>query len=951
MARRLKLSASSLAMASFVVVVATAQTEPPTDSIETVLVTGTSIRGVAPVGSNLVSVGPEEIQSSGAQTLAQVLENVPSLTGMGNAGQGQIQGSYFQPTIHSLGASASNTTLVLVDGHRIAAGGTNHTSTDPNILPVAAVERVEVLADGASSIYGSDAVAGVVNFITRSKFDGAQLGVQASFIDGASDLDFNTLAGTSWNTGSVMFAYTYSYKGQLKDTSRPYTAPDHTAQGGTNFNTFYCSPASIQMKGDSVIYTSPTSGVAVANTAANSPCNAWAYGSLLPAEVRNNALIKGVQNFGENFTLTGELVYGTRRDKGITTRGTVSATVFQTGSQANPFYVVPTGYTGTATSEAIKWNADQLLGPGALSLDGSDSFYGDVTGQYRIGSNFVVDVLAAAGRDDSFTNTTGTINTSVANLALNGTTNSSGSLTTPSLPGSNAIITQLPLTSANALDIWHPAGSNLTSAAVLAALTDNANMNRQVNGFQQFRISTNGSLFELPAGAVKVAIGGEWLRTQLYEFTTTGNNAGPASSGSTQLQFNFHRTVYSFYGELDIPLVSPDMAIPLVHKLDLDISGRYDDYSDFGVTANPKFAFDWELMDGLKVRGNMSTSFVAPTLDILGDANGIYNNSRYQSYTTSTSVPVAAYPLLPTMGIVGCTATSVTCNISTLTGVRINTGDHSAGAQKGRGWSIGVDYAPEYIPGLSLQATLWNDKFTGGITGPTPGVIANTPSMQQFLTFYPAGATAAQLAALTPHIPQIGALPSKVSYILDVINSNWLNLNVRGIDASFTYQYKTDDMGTFKLGDSLTEFVKFDESYGNGATYSVLNTSGANNTFPSVATQMRANLGWTYAAFSTDLFMNYTGAYRNLSGSSVAPILTDAAGNPTGGGDHVHANITFDVHLAYDFSGIFGDDEIGLTVRNLFDKNPPFYNSAAGYDTYVANPIGRMVTLSLVAKL
>jgi len=140
--------------------------EAAANSVEEIVVTGTALRGVAPVGSNLVSVNREALQATGSQTVTGALASVPALSGI--TGQGTTS-AFYQPSIHQLGASASNSTLVLIDGHRGPTGGTNHTFLDPNIVPGIAIERVEVLAEGASSLYGSDAVAGVINFITRKR--------------------------------------------------------------------------------------------------------------------------------------------------------------------------------------------------------------------------------------------------------------------------------------------------------------------------------------------------------------------------------------------------------------------------------------------------------------------------------------------------------------------------------------------------------------------------------------------------------------------------------------------------------------------------------------------------------------------------------------------------------------------------------------------------------------
>src|ERR1700761_5289764 len=146
--------------------------------VEQVIVTGSSIRGAAPVGSNLITVGPQDIQNVGAQTIGEVLTNVPAITGLGNSGRGGNGngGSGASVYIHQIGASAQNSTLVLLDGHRlpVAGSGNGNPVVDPNIVPQTMLERVEVLADGASSVYGSDAVSGVVNFITRKQFDGIE---------------------------------------------------------------------------------------------------------------------------------------------------------------------------------------------------------------------------------------------------------------------------------------------------------------------------------------------------------------------------------------------------------------------------------------------------------------------------------------------------------------------------------------------------------------------------------------------------------------------------------------------------------------------------------------------------------------------------------------------------------------------------------------------------------
>ena len=937
-----------------------AQTQPnaTSNAVEEVVVTGTSIRGIAPVGSNLITVDATTMKETGAQTLQQVFAATPVLTGFGMIGQGQTNNSFVQPTIHQLGGSSSNATLVIIDGHRSPTGSTNHSNqVDPGIIPANMIERVEILPDGSSSVYGSDAITGVINMITRKNFEGVQLSGQYSFMDGTTDRTFGILAGTNVGSGSVIFGATHTNQGALLYSSRPNTNPNHIAQGGTNFNNYNCDPATIQPNGAGNIFLSPTATTSVSNTSANAPCTNWQYQDLLPNTVRNNAMLKGRLDIGSNLTLTADMLYSSYRDTSITSRGTISATAFGPGSpQANPFYVTPPGVV--APKETIKWDADALLGPGAKAVSGTDAFYTSIGAEYHINDNFVVNLLANAGTSTSINNTDGTINNSVAFLALNGTTNAGGNAATPSVVGTNTAILSLPLTATNALDVWNPASSNQTSAAVRSALTNNASRLSAVAGYQQFRGSITGTVFNLPAGPVKAAFGAEYFRQQLTQQSNNPNNTGPATQGSTFANLSYYQNVTSAYAEFVIPVVSPEMSVPLMNKFELDISGRWDNYDTVGVTKNPKVAFSWDVNDQLKLRGTWSTSFVAPVLD----GRGTYVNGAYTGYgvgnsfggtTNNASVPVALYPLVTQLGIPGCTAASITCNIANINGIIRSSGDPNLRPERGHGYTLGFDYKPDFLPGFTAQVTYWNNTLLGGITAPNFNNVINAASLTYLLTFTPNCATPAQISTFQGIIPLTSALPACAQYLQFRPNTNLLNLKPSGIDASFNYQLDTDSYGAFRIGDTLTMFTKYIEAYGPGSPYyNILNTTGANGSFPSVAIQSRANLGWSNQDYSADLFINYTSGYKNWNGNSVNPIVFDSVFDPVGGGDHVNAYITLDLNMSYSFSTPwFGADEINVTARNLLNSNPPFYNSSGGWDTWVTNPLGRVITIGVTAKL
>jgi iron complex outermembrane receptor protein len=894
----------------------------------------------------VTTVSQEDIKATGATSVQGILASVPQLMGMGMVDGGTTGQGAQQALIHQLGQSASTSTLTLIDGHRAPTSGTNHSFVDPNMLPINMVERVEVLADGVSAVYGSDAIAGVVNFITRKHFEGVEVRGSAGFADGKQDVNFGVLMGSAWDTGSALFAYSYTRQGALADTSRPWTYPDHSALGpvAKNRASLNCDAASLQPAGQSLIWLNAASTTGLTNTQNNFLCSDWKYADLIPKTQRNNAMMKIEQNFGDKWTVSADLLYATRDVQGRRSRGVLTATAFQTGAQANPFYLRPAGYTGTATSETVRWDSNALLGPGAYSMSGGQTVYGDVNVEYKLFGDWTVDALALVGRDDSMFGFNGGLNASAATLALNGTTNTGGSLTQV-VPNTNIIYTQLPLTAATALDVWNPAGAtNRTPASLIKSLTDDAQNSHIVSGISQARLQAQGTLFQMPAGPVKLAIGGEANRVSLYEYLAQGQGAGPTSNSAVYRQWHFSRDVQSAYLEANIPLVGRDMGIPLMQELTLDVSGRLDHYSDFGNTTNPKIAFDWRVYDDLKLRADWNTSFVAPPEDEIG-GDGTWNNTNYTSTTQNASLPIALFPQATQLGV-PCTATS--CNIASLNGIQAVNSNPNQGPSHGLGWTVGFDFTPSWLQGFKWSFTLWNARFKGGSQGAPFATVTTSASLAHLMTLYPSCATPAQIKAITGNLPLVGAVPPCTSYIYVQQNDGLLNLDAQGIDTDFQYILPTESWGTFSIGDAISKFTHYVQSNGpDGVPFSVLNKSGAHG---SIGFQMRANAGWNFENYGVQLFMNYTGGYQNWNSPDTAVILNSAL-NPAGGGDRVSPNTTFDLNLTYDFmDGYLGNDQISLNIKNLFDKQPPYDSSTFGYNSGIASPVGRLITIGLTSR-
>ncbi len=188
---------------------------------EQIVVTGTSIRGVQPVGAAVINIDRQTIEETAAVTTSELLTNIPQITGaaggFGSSGQRNEGGAAgaASPNIHSLGTQASTATLTLIDGHIFSPVGITTNVVDPSIVPTAALQRVDVLPDGASAIYGANAVAGVVNFITRRDYSGWETRVQGGVADHYNTFSASQLFGHTWDTGSILAAYAYSSRSNL----------------------------------------------------------------------------------------------------------------------------------------------------------------------------------------------------------------------------------------------------------------------------------------------------------------------------------------------------------------------------------------------------------------------------------------------------------------------------------------------------------------------------------------------------------------------------------------------------------------------------------------------------------------------------------------------------------------------------------------------------------------
>ncbi|MEQ1820710.1 MAG: TonB-dependent receptor, partial [Terricaulis sp.] len=222
------------------------------DDQEEIVVTGTRIRGAAPAGSHVITLDREDIDQTGRSTVQEVLQTLPQNFG-GSQNEATQEGTQNARSNFTYGSTVdlrglgADATLTLVDGHRLAPAGVGG-YIDISTIPLSAVERVEVLADGASAAYGADAVAGVVNLILRDDFEGAETGLRFGVTSqgGASERSFSQLLGTSWRTGHIMGAYEFRERDELNMLDRPFLASaNFTDRGGTDFRGTRSNPGNI----------------------------------------------------------------------------------------------------------------------------------------------------------------------------------------------------------------------------------------------------------------------------------------------------------------------------------------------------------------------------------------------------------------------------------------------------------------------------------------------------------------------------------------------------------------------------------------------------------------------------------------------------------------------------------------------------------------------------------
>ena len=759
-------------------------------SLDEIVVTGTLIRGIAPESSPTRLFSREDIQASGAGTVQEFMRTVTEnfAGGVSEFTTGGLPNDRDAERNVGLGSSVnlrglgSGSTLVLLNGRRLAPASSIGNITDISMIPASAVERIEILTDGASSIYGSDAVAGVVNFILRDDFEGVETSLRyglATQNRSAEEFGVNATGGLNWDSGNAILTLDYLNQEDLGVEDRSFSQ------------------------------------------------SALPPGDLRPSQERHSVIGTVTQDLSATLQVFTDITYS-RREARRDSR------------------VVLVGDVRVRTSDSRNLS---VAAGGVWEI--ADSWFLDFSGSY-----------GESSQKTSFTPSSGF-------------------------------------------------RENETDSEVWSS-----------------DIKLSGPILQLPGGDLKLAFGAQLRKENFSAFDVTDN----------ELDREGERDVYAAFGEVFIPIIGPDNSVPGIERLELNVSGRLDDYSDFGSTTNPKFGILWSPAEGLRLRGTYSESFNPPPIGLARDVFGLAWNSSF---------------IFPLLGIEPADP-----SLADTVGLSIAGTAQNLGPETSRAFTVGMDLDHAWDKHRMAFSTTWFDiefddrlGFTpipgGGTSFDVPNIAFNDPNA------FPPGTvifapTLDQITTilddvdnLSANSPPIAGDPFDATFIeFTQITRNLTRSIVSGLDLSVSYDYESD-FGRLSIGIDATYLLDYEQQAASTApVVSLLNTQ-----FNPVDLKLRGRAGYLRNGFAANLFVNYVDAYK--VGDTV----------DTG---RISSWTTFDLSLSYDTQGtgaglLLDDFVFRLSAINVFDQEPPSAppNSGfqlVGYDPTNASPLGRFIAFDVTKR-
>lgn len=799
----------------------TATAAAGSSAADSVVITGTLIRGTAPVGSPVVGVTRVDIDKAPASNPVELLRQLPQIANLGasdthttttqNANQNVTVGSGIN--LRGLGPES---TLVLVNGRRIAPGGVAGQYTDPSVIPTLAIERMEVLTDGASATYGSDAVGGVVNLKLRRNFSGVDGVLRHGSADGLTQRQASVIAGRHWDSGSVMLAVDRAERSALSADRRAFYTDDLRPWGGPDLRVFNANPGNLQV--GSTRYAIPAgqngTGLSFASlVAGTSNKQSVTKGiSALPEQNRTSAVFSFNQDLSDTVQLTLEGFYSDRDFS----RNLQAFNGNYTVRSGNPFFVGPAG----ATSVVVNHSFFNDLGP-AVSTGFERAYHAAAEVNVQLPAKWNAGAYVTYSVDQN-RNLSPSINNNAVNAALADTNRS----TALNLFCDGAVFRcNNPATLAR-LGAWQDRNAKYTMVDVA--------------------VKADGPITALPAGQLRAAVGAEYHTDKLPYFLLSNNTTPTIDTWrrADNLGYNHERDVSSVFVETYVPLVSPAMKVAGVEKLELALAARAERYSDFGDTRNPKLGVNWTPVSGLELRSSFSKAFRAPTLGDLDPVNG------------------SAVNVVDRVGPDGRTQQR---------GI-LYLGGNADGLQPERATikTLGLSFKPAALRGLQASLDWYDIHYRNRIL--TPGndlTVLQKPELAPYVNWSP---TLAQIDAAKANPVYSGSATepaSGIKYIIDGRRQNAGAVQISGLDLATRYSAPSA-IGTLTGGLTATYVLKYRQQF----TSTTPLVDGLLNTLNNpLRLRARAELGWARdGVASVTAYVNYTNRYRNTTVTPVASV-------------------------------------------------------------------------------
>jgi iron complex outermembrane receptor protein len=866
--------------------------------VDEVIVTGSLLRGPGESPSPVTVISRADLDARGAAGIAEVLTTLPqSYAGSATPGTlltlNDTQGSNTSlSTGVNLRGLGEDSTLVLINGRRIAGTGSRGEFADLSAIPGAALERVDVLLDGASALYGSDAVGGVVNVILRRSFDGQESRLRvATAQGGAEDLTASHLMGASWSSGSALISYEYQDSGALNSGDRAYTATgDLRPWGWSDYRGIYGSPGNIaRFDAGLGTYVSAFAIRPGPDGVARTPAD-FAAGQanlsnrrngvdLLPNQERQTAYARFRQALGSRVELSGDLRWSDRAYEYASLSGGGLYTV----TVANPNFVSPNG----STSHLIAYDFGRELGPTERS-GRSRSLATTFGANADLGGSWSLDVYGSWAEEMNYGAQENQINTTFLNEALGAIADNPATPFSASRDGY--------------LNLFGSGSAN--TAAVLDFISQGFDRDWARNRVETVNAVVDGVLMALPGGPLKLAAGVNYRRETLRTRSATFRSGVTPSESALTFRT---REIQAAFFEVRAPLVGGDFTLPGVRRLELSVAARTEDYSDFGSTTNPKVGLIWEPFDGLTTRASWGTSFRAPALTELYE--------RVQIGAANLASPTGSQLTLIHLG--GNTELQPEEAESLTVGFEV---------RRPGGFRFGANYFD----------ILFDDRIGRPASSNLTTVLSN-PALTPFLTFVNPGANPADLALVqsylaSPFYLQPGQFPAANFRV--ILDGRWANtgeLRTRGVDFNAGYGF---DLGRHRIDlDASGSYVL---EYSRKLTPVAPREQLVDLVGYPADLRLQAAARWSFEDWGGRIGVNYVDDYRTLTTARIASWTT------------------VDAQLRWSPSGRFGLDgvDIALSAQNLLDEDPPFYNNPQGFgfDPANATVLGRVVSLQLTKR-